>query len=135
MEYISMERAEAAWENYRKDQAWIYGMPGLKAHPCFLAGYNAAIADYLKTVVDGVELPELVPFKYRAECFDWDVLVVDAASAEQYARQAIAPYAERLKQAEDVLRMARDVILDCGLVGQTKVLAAINQQLGEVQND
>lgn len=34
-------KAEAAWEAYLEQQKWIYGMPGLKARPCFGAGYQA----------------------------------------------------------------------------------------------
>ena len=56
---------------------------------------------------------------------------------EEQLRQAIAPYAARLKQAEDVLRMAREDIevlsrlANTDNTGPRASVAAINQQLGE----
>ena len=33
------------WERYRIEQSKVPGMPGLRAQPCFMAGYRAAAGD------------------------------------------------------------------------------------------
>lgn len=125
MEYISMERAAEIGEKV-----------GLLREPLLFHSWkalcNAAIADYLNGAVDGVELPEVKD--------PWPSYQRQDDYIKGYARQAIAPYAARLKQAEDVLRMAREALQEAEAFieveegdasAQCHAIAAINQQLGE----
>jgi len=158
MEYISMERAvELGKDGYfhmefdRAGPHTGYEFSAVELH----ALCNAAIADYLNGVGDGVELPE--PSMWLLESIPgtprqwyWSTIIrlrEDLAPYESdpgqrtefYAvdqlRQAIAHYAARLKQAEDVLRMAREALTNansgypCPLFADA--LEATNQQLGE----
>jgi len=146
MEYISMGGVEAiSHTSTAKTPA---------EHEHWLV--NAAIADYLNGVGDGVELKELMQIAdtYAVRLYDFrkhacyetehDMLLFRGA-LEDKMRQAIATYAARLKQAEDVLRMANKALkskrsyMDAEFIWHdtwdeelvSPAIAAINQQLGE----
>jgi hypothetical protein len=54
---VSNERAMSAFESYLAEQKWIPGMPGLNARPCFVAGYNAALAQTAPVGEASEEIP------------------------------------------------------------------------------